>query len=144
MLGCEVFWNKAFDKFVLVVDNELRTFLSNFPKRKDTKKTIARTKEGKSRRSNQRNRKLQEELKKDLEAQKKGMVYGTVIGVKEVQREAKYLALAQCRDPKSTPKTMLRCKYWHHDYCQVCGHSLAMSSECFMNRQRKRRKKLRL
>ena len=67
-------------------------------------------------------KKLKEELKKYLEAQKNGMVYESGISVKQAQRGAKYLALMHPN----------RCKYWHCDYCQVYGHSLSTPNECFM------------
>jgi hypothetical protein len=137
VLGYELFWQEIFQEFNMTLDDSLRAFLRNLQKRKDAKNKLARSKAGKSRRSNQRRNKLKDEHRKDMEAQKTGMLYETGIAMKQAQRGARHLTSAQSRNPKGTPKDKLRCRYWHRDYCQVYGHSVASSNDCFMKTKSK-------
>ena len=109
VLGYEQFWQEIFEEVNMTLDDNLRAFLRNLQKRKDAKNKLARSKAEKSRRSNQRHNKMKDELRKDMEAQKNGMLYETGIAVKQVQRGARHLASAQSRNPKGTPKGKLRC-----------------------------------
>ena len=137
ILGYEHFWEQIFEEFGIVMDPNLRSFLSSLETTKQKKKTRAQTKEGKTRRSRQRCAKLRTEIQKTMLSQQDGMTYESGIAMKNAAKEAKYLSSAEVRNPVGTPKTKIRCKYFHPSFCQTHGHSSARSAECFMHSKTK-------
>ena len=137
VLGYEVFWDKVFTIFGLILDDNLRLYLRSLQRKKERKREIARSKTGKSRRSRQRTEKLKQDIKQDMMAKKDGTTYETGVAMAIARKGAKNSTSSKVRNPKGTPKQLHKCPYWHPDFCQMMGHSSAMSRECFMFRKSK-------
>ena len=104
ILGYELFWQAIYEEFGLSLDDNLRTYLRKMDKDKQRKKELAQTKEGKSRRSRKRHKKLTEEHQKDMAAQKEGMTYETGAAFKTAKMNAKHKHLHKSRNPAGIPK----------------------------------------
>jgi hypothetical protein len=137
ILGYEEFWKQIFEEFSIPFDDNLAQYLRQMQNKKDAKKAKSKTKEGKTKRSKQKLAKMSDEHAKDMAAQKEGCTYESGIAMKHAQRGAKQTLTASKRNPKGTPKSKMRCKYWHEQYCTTYGHSSSKSNECFMFRKSK-------
>jgi hypothetical protein len=80
---------------------------------------------------------LKAKMTQFLQSQKEGEQYETGIAIRQASKEAKILTSQQHRNPIGTPKSMLRCPYWHKEYCNKYGHKLATHKDCFMYRKSK-------
>ena len=137
VLGYELFWDKVFHAFDLVMDDKLRLFLRQLQKKKDRKRQKASTTAGKYRRTKRKHDKLREDVKQDMLSQAEGTHYETGIAFKRIKKRALTQNASNVRNPKGTAKKDLRCKYWHPDYCQRYGHKTSQSNECFMSTKTK-------
>ena len=82
ILGYELFWKQIFEELGLVFDDNLRKVLRRMQMDKDRKRKLAKTKEGKSKRSRNRTEKMWNVLTLDMQAQKAGIVYETGVALK--------------------------------------------------------------
>ena len=135
ILGYENFWAEIYDEFGLDMDDNLRQFFRKLQNKKDKKREVSESNEGKSRRSRRRHDKLKQELQRDMQDQKKGMQYESGVALRCAQTQSKSKLTHKNRNPTGTPKDKLRCKYWHPMFCQKVGHSTSTSSDCFMYRK---------
>ena len=62
--------------------------------------------------------------------EKTGKTYGAGVALKTAKKKAKNTLTAASRNPKGTPKELLRCPYHHPLYCTVLGHTSCASKEC--------------
>ena len=86
VLGYEIFWEKVFDAFELVMDNKLRLFLRQLQKKKDRKRGKASTTAGKYRRSKRKHDKVKEDIRQDMFSQAEGTNYETGIAFKRIKK----------------------------------------------------------
>ena len=90
-------------------------------------------KERKIKRNKCKHDKLAAAQQADAIAHKAGMDYSAGIAINEAKKRAVEAASNNKRNPKGTPKELLKCKYHHPRFCTVLGHSSVTSKSCFMH-----------
>ena len=59
-----------------------------------------------------------------------GKTYGAGVALATAKKQANAKLTAAARNPKGTPKELLRCPYYHPLHCTVLGHTSAANKEC--------------
>ena len=67
--------------------------------------------------------------REQMEDARTGKTYESGVALATAKRNAKEKLTAALRNPKGTPKHLLRCPYYPH-FCQIMGHTSASSKAC--------------
>ena len=128
ILGYLEFWSLVFAAFDIELDDNLRKHLRNRDSAKMKKRTKDKSIKGKKLRSKRKYEKLDQANEDWLEMQRTGVGYQTGMAV----QAKKNLPRPADRNPKGTPKELLRCVYYP-TFCNRLGHRDARSKQCGMH-----------
>ena len=130
--GQSVLWNRTLPRFNVKVNPTLDRHFRQMDVRKENKRRIARTNEGKIRRNKKRYEKFNNAFKLDQQAQKEGTHYQSGVATKKATKIARNLTTNSNRNPPGTHQSMLKCRFYHPAYCTVLGHDRCNSKDCLM------------
>ena len=131
IVGYVVLWTKIFQAFGLTLDHNLKTSLARRDKRKHRTRELLKTKEGKSKRSQQRYEKFDSAKHDFLDKMKTGRAYGSGIALRHATKLAKQDVTYEKRNPPGTLPSMVKCRYNHPNYCIQLGHRDSRSNNCY-------------
>ena len=130
--GYNEFWKNTYNHFDLEFHQSMSRALTKMDKDKNKKRERAATREGKRKRTQTKSNKLNETHRQDMKDHQAGMSYASGIHFAKATKHAKRQLNASERNPKGTPKHMMKCKYHHTLFCQTLGHVSSNNSSCAM------------
>ena len=115
------------------MDDDFAATLLACDKKKEAKNERQKSVGGKTKRRKVYNEKFGKAHAKQMNDIKTGKTYGAGVALKTAMKKAEKNLTAASRNPKGTPKELLRCPYHHPIYCTVLGHTSCASKECAAN-----------
>ena len=141
ILGYHEFWRRVFQNFNIHFDDHLSNVLTKMQQKKSRQQVRSKSIEKKKRRSALRYRKVAEAHMQDMEDQRTNSQYCSGVAVDpEVAKVVKEVMSAQSRNPVGIADNLKRCKYYHHRFCTVLGHTSASHKNCFMKGKSKKQR----
>ena len=74
--------------------------------------------------------KFAEAHREQMDDARTGKTYGAGVALATAKKQANAKLTAAARNPKGTPKELLRCPYYHLLHCTALGHTSAANKEC--------------
>ena len=129
-LGYEIFWTQVLDELGIEMDAVFRSSLQSRDRKKDKKRKRQKSKVGKLKRRKTDIEKFADSHKEQMEDARTGKTYGAGVALAQATKQAKDKLTSAARNPKGTPKELMRCAYFHPLYCTILGHTSAANSQC--------------
>ena len=111
-LGYKEFWTSVFAELGIEMDEEFASSLEARDRKKKNKRAVQKSKKGKIKRRKEEMRKYETLHIEQMEDARTGKTYGSGVALATAKKQAKERLTAAVRNPKGTPKHLLRCVYY--------------------------------
>ena len=118
-LGYFQFWKQVFQELHIEMDDEFATTLLTHDKKKEAKNERQESFGAKTKQRKVYNEKFGKAHAEQMNNVKTDKTYGARVALKTAMKKAQKTLTAASRNPKGTPKELLRCRYHHPIYCTV-------------------------
>ena len=129
-LGYHTFWTRVLNELGLEMDDVFESSLMGRDCKKEKKRKRQKSKCGKLQRRKTDLEKFAEAHREQMDDARTGKTYGAGVALATAKKQANAKLTAAARNPKGTPKELLRCPYYHPLHCTALGHTSAANKEC--------------